>query len=92
MQAKPFYPRRPARSVKSVAFLAMTMAMALISALLIVYNLAQATDPNPLSVVSSGQTGTVLLVEHHDPVDHSSLANTKSPPEPDAHSNRSAAE
>ena len=89
MQAKP---RRQGRSGKSVAFLAMTMAMALISALLIVYNLAQATDPTPLSVVSSGQTGTVLLVEHHDPVDHSSLAKSKLPPEPDACSNHNAAE
>ena len=36
MQSKP---RQPGRRVKSVAFLAMTMAMALISALLIVYSL-----------------------------------------------------
>ena len=84
MQAKPLNPRRPARSVKSVAFLAMTMAIALISALLIVYNLAKAADPEPLSGVSGGQTGTVLLVEHDDQADHSSLANSKLQPEPDA--------
>lgn len=64
MQAKPPYPRRPARSVKSVAFLAMTMAMALISAVLIVYNLAKAADPDPLSGISSSQTQTVLLLTH----------------------------
>ena len=92
MQAKPLHTRRPGRSVKSVAFLAMTMVMALISALLIVYNLAKAADPDPLAGVGSGQTGTVLLVEHHGPVDRSSLANPKSPPEPDVYSNRSAAE
>ena len=84
--------RRAGRSVKSVAFLAMTMAMALISAVLIVYSLAKAADPDPLAGVSGGPTGTVLLVEHHGPVDHSSLANTKLPPEPDACSNRGAAE
>ena len=84
--------RRAGRSVKSVTFLAMTMAMALISAVLIVYNLAKAADPDPLAGVSGAPTGTVFLVEHHGPVDHSSLANTKLPPEPDVYSNRGAAE
>ena len=88
MQAKP---RQPGRPVKSVAFLAMTMAMALISALLIVYNLTQAADSDPLSSVSSGQTGTIRLVEHHGPVEHFLLANPKLPPEPDACSNHNAA-
>ena len=92
MQAKPLRPHRSGRSVKSVAFLALTMAMALMSALLIVYSLAKAADPNPLTGVSGGQTGTVLLAGHQDPADHSSLANTKLPPEPDVYSNRSAAE
>ena len=84
--------RQPGRRVKSVAFLAMTMAMALISALLIVYSLTQAADPDPPLGVSSGQTGTIRLVEHRGPVDHSLLANPELPPERDGCSNYNAAE
>ena len=88
MKAKP---RQPGRPIKSVAFLAMTMAVALTSALLIVYSLTQAADPDPLPTVSSGQTGTIWRVEHRGPVDHSLLATPELPPEPDACSNRNAA-
>ena len=74
MQAKP---RHLGRSVKPVAFLALSMIMALISALLIIHSLVQATEPDPLSSVSSRQTETVLLLAHEGGlIDHSSPANS----------------
>ena len=77
MQAKPVHRRHPGRSVKPVAFLALTMAMALISALLIVHPLTQTSEPDPLWGVGSLETETVFLLAHEGGrIDHCSLANS----------------
>ena len=83
MQAKSLQPRHLGRSVKPVAFPALTMAMALISALLIDYSLVKAAESDPLSSVGSVQAQSVFVLAHEDGViDHSSLANPAAAKDP----------